>query len=264
MQLDRKKRIPPLNKESSSLMLVEGPQNEEHVVSLRESLQIIRRRMWIIILSAVLFVGVAMGFSLLQTPVYEAKIKILVGLKGDDGGVSVNFGRAVDITGLQQLTLTMAEAVDTRPVAEAVTDELNLQKSPEGLLENLSAQQVSPNTQFIEVSYKDTNPWQAQRIVNRIGQEFSEQVTDLSPSANAVTATVWEPAITPQAPVSPKPLLNCLVALVVGGLLGLGLAFLLEHLDDRWRSPQEAEQIFGVPALGVIPSFKTFKVKRRL
>jgi capsular polysaccharide biosynthesis protein len=262
MQLDRKKRTHPLNKDSSSLMLVEGPQNEEHVVSLREPLQIIRRRMWIITLSAVLFVGVAMGFSLLQTPVYEAKIKILVGLKGDDGGVPVNFGS--DITGLQQLTVTMAEAVDTHPVAGAVTDELNLHKSPEDLLEDLSAQQVSPNTQFIEVSYKDTNPWQAQRIVNRIGQEFSEQVNDVSPGANAVTATVWEPAITPQAPVSPKPLLNCLVALVVGSMLGLGLAFLLEHLDDRWRSPQEAEQIFGVPALGVIPSFKTFKVKGRL
>ena len=40
-----------------------------------------------------------------------------------------------------RLTLTMAEAVDTRPVAEAVTDELNLQESPEVLLEDLSAEQ---------------------------------------------------------------------------------------------------------------------------
>lgn len=200
-----------------------------------------------------------MGFSLLQTPVYEAKIKILVGLQRD-GSVPLNLGS--DITGLQQLTLTMAEAVDTRPVAEAVTNELNLKESPEALLEDLSAQQM-PNTQFIEVSYKDTNPRQAQRVVNRIGQEFSEQVSDVSPSGNGVNATVWERAITPQSPVSPKPLLNSLVALVVGGMLGLGLAFLLEHLDDRWRSPQEAEQIFGVPALGVIPSFKTFKVKGR-
>ena len=259
MQLDREKRTQPLNIESSSLMLVEGPQNEEYVRSLREPLQIIRRRIWFITLITCLFVGAAMGFSLLQTPVYEAKIKILVGMQRN-GDVPVNLGS--DIAGLQEITLTMAEAVDTRPVAEAVTDELNLQESPEDLLEDLSAQQAS-NTQFIEVSYRDTNPRQAQLIVNRLGQEFSEQVYDVSPSANAVTATVWERAITPQAPVSPKTLLNGLLALVVGGMLGLGLAFLLEHLDDRWRSPQEAEQIFGVPALGVIPSFKTFKVKRR-
>jgi capsular polysaccharide biosynthesis protein len=261
MQLDRKKRIPPLNNESSSLMLVEGPQNEEHVVSLREPLQIIRRRIRFITLITCLFVGAAVGFSLLQTPVYEAKIMILVGIERDGTDVQPNLGS--DITGLQLLTLTMADAVDTRPVAEVITDELNLQKSPEALLEDLSAEQVS-NTQFIEVSYKDTNPRQAQRIVNRIGQEFSEQVSQVSPSANAVTATVWEWATTPQAPVSPKPLLNGLLALVVGGMVGLGLAFLLEHLDDRWRSPQEAEQTFGVPALGVIPSFKAFKIKRRL
>jgi capsular polysaccharide biosynthesis protein len=260
MQLDRKKRTQPLNIESSSLMLVEDTQNEGHVISLREPLQIIRRQIWLITLITALFVGAAVGFSLLQTPVYEAKIKILVGLQRD-GSVPLNLGS--DIAGLQQLTLTMAEAVDTRPVAEAVTDELNLQESPEALLEDLSAQQM-PNTQFIEVSYKDTNPRRAQLVVNRIGQEFSEQVSDVSPSGNGVNATVWERAITPQAPVSPKPLLNSLVALVVGGMLGLGLAFLLEHLDDRWRSPQEAEQIFGVPALGVIPSFKTFKVKGRL
>jgi capsular polysaccharide biosynthesis protein len=258
MQLDRRKRTHPLNIESSSLRLVEDPQNEEYVISLWEPLQIIRRRIWLITLITGLFVGAAVGFSLLQTPVYEAKIKILVGLERDPAGVPPNLGS--DITGLQQLTLTMAEAVDTRPVAEVVTQELNLQKSPDDLLEDLSAEQVS-NTQFIEVSYKDTNPRHAQRIVNRIGQEFSEQFSHVSPSANAVTATVWERATTPQAPISPKSLLNGLLALVVGGMVGLGLAFLLEHLDDRWRSPQEAEQIFGVPALGVIPSFKTFKVK---
>jgi capsular polysaccharide biosynthesis protein len=260
MQPNRKKRTHPLNTESSSLMLVEGPQKEENVISLREPLQIIRRRIWFIVMIAGLFGGAAVGFSLLQTPVYEAGIKILVGQQRV-GDVPVNLGS--DIMGLQQITLTMTEAVDTLPVAEAVTHELNLQESPEALLEGLSAQQT-PNTQFIEVSYKDTNPRQAQRIVNRIGLEFSEQVSDVSPSANAVSATVWERATTPQAPISPKPLLNGLLGLVVGGMLGLGLAFLLEHLDDRWRSPEEAEQIFGVPALGVIPSFKTFKVKGRL
>src|SRR5215210_783151 len=115
MQLDHKKRTQPLDIESNSLMLVEGPQNEEHVISLRKPLQIIRRRIWVITLIAVLFVGAAVGFSLLQTPVYEAKIKILVGLQRD-GGVTPNLGS--DVAGLQQITLTMTEAVDTLPVAE--------------------------------------------------------------------------------------------------------------------------------------------------
>jgi succinoglycan biosynthesis transport protein ExoP len=167
MQLDRKKRTHPLNIESSSLKLVEDPQNEEHVISLWEPLQIILRQIWVITLITALFVGATVGFSLLQTPVYEAKIKILVGLERDGTDVSPDLGS--DITGLQLLTLTMAEAVDTRPVAEPVMDELNLHESPEALLKDLSAQQVS-KTQFIDVSYKDTNPEEDQRIVNRIAQ----------------------------------------------------------------------------------------------
>jgi capsular polysaccharide biosynthesis protein len=259
--LNGKKRTNPMSTESGPPTPREAPQEEEYVLSTRsvqELLQIIRRRIWVIVLTAVLLVGAAVGYSLVQAPVYEASIKILVGQQRDSD-VPANLGS--DIMGLQQLTLTMAEAVGTRPVAEAVTQELNLKESPEDLLEVMNAEQIG-NTQFIQITYWDTNPEQAQRIVNTIGKKFSEQSFDVSPIASPITATVWERAVTPQAPVSPKPLRNGLVALVVGGMLGLGLAFLLEYLDDSWRSPEEVEQISGVPTFSVIPLFKASKVKK--
>jgi capsular polysaccharide biosynthesis protein len=44
----------------------------------------------------------------------------------------------------------------------------------------------------------------------------------------------------------------------------VGLAFLLEYLDDYWRSPREVEQVSGVPTLGIVPEFKVAKsVKRK-
>ncbi|MCA3748410.1 MAG: capsular biosynthesis protein, partial [Rubrobacter sp.] len=85
---------------------------------------------------------------------------------------------------------------------------------------------------------------------------FSERVSEVSPGANAITATVWEEAVVPETPVSPDPLLNGLVALALGLLLGLGLAFLLEYLDDSWESPEEVERVSGVPVFGVIPGFR--------
>jgi hypothetical protein len=42
-------------------------------------------------------------------------------------------------------------------------------------------------------------------------------------------------------------------------MLGIGLAFLLEYWDDDWRSPEEVEQISGVPTFGVIPLFEILK-----
>ncbi len=62
--------------------------------------------------------------------------------------------------------------------------------------------------------------------------------------------------------MSPNPLRDGLLALILGAMLGVGLAFLLEQLDDRWRSPEEVERICGVPAFGVIPEFKASKITK--
>ena len=227
----------------------------EYVISLGELLQVVWKRLWAVLLVAVVLTGAAVGFSLGQTPQYEASISILV---GQERGSDVPGSLGGDVQGVQQLTQTMAEAVDARPVAEAVIDRLDLDVSPEIFLENMGVEPVA-NTQFIEVSYTDPDPEQAQRIANTVGGVFSEQVSEVSPSANAITATVWERAVTPDEPVSPDPVRNGALALFLGLMLGVGLAFLLEYLDDSWRSPEEVEQISGVPTFGIIPEFKVPK-----
>jgi succinoglycan biosynthesis transport protein ExoP len=43
---------------------------------------------------------------------------------------------------------------------------------------------------------------------------------------------------------------------LMGSVIGVGAAFLLEFLDHSWRSPEEAESISGIPTLGIVPRFK--------
>jgi capsular polysaccharide biosynthesis protein len=229
---------------------------ENGYIPLTVLFRVIGKRLWVILCVAVMLAGATFAFGFVQTPQYEAFIKILV---GQERGITET---PSDSLGLQQLTLTMAEAVSTRPVAEAVIRQQDLQMKPEALLAELSAEQM-PNTQFIEVSYKDPNPERAQRVVNSVGQEFSEQVSNVSSSTNSITATVWEPAVTPNEPVSPNPVRNALLALALGLMLGVGLAFLLEYLDDTWRSAEEVEQISGVPTLGAIPEVKVARGRKR-
>ena len=198
--------------------------------------------------------------SLLQQPTYEASANILV---GQEQGTSTSGNLGGDIQGLEQLTQTMVEAVSSRPLAQTVIDQLDLNVTPEDFLEErLSVQQI-PETQFIEISYADSSPERAQQVANTMGEVFVQQVSEISPEANAVTATVWEPAAVPDEPVSPQPLLYGLVALVVGTLLGVGLALLLDNLDDSWRSPEEAEQVSGVPTFGVIPTLETPTARKK-
>jgi capsular polysaccharide biosynthesis protein len=228
----------------------------EVVFQVSDVLRVLRRRYFVILLVMCLCAGMALGLSFLQTPVYQSSIKILV---GQSQGFASDPAQA---TNLQLLTLTLGEAVDTYPVAQAVVQDLDLDISPRDLIKNTNVEVIT-NTQFIDVSYTDTDPRRAQWIANSIGDRFSEQVSDVSPNVSGITATVWEPAVVPQAPISPNPVRNILIGIVLGSMLGVGLAFLFEYLDDRWQSPEEVERISGVSTIGVIPEIATSKGRQQ-
>lgn len=61
-------------------------------------------------------------------------------------------------------------------------------------------------------------------------------------------------AAVPEAPVSPKPVRNTSLALVVGLMFGLGVAFALEALDTTVKNPEQVAELIDTPVLGVIPS----------
>ena len=221
-------------------------------------LRVLLQRVLAIVLVIAVVTGSAVGFRLLQVPTYEASIKVLVG-QNATGDADTR----TDVADLQELTLTVAEAVSTVPVAQAVVERQDL--SGVGVREVLENTDVEPsvNTTFINISYKDTNPERAQLIANTIGEVLSQRISEVSLGANGVTATVWAPATLPQDPASPDPVRNGVLALVFGSLLGVALAFLLEYVDDRWNSPEEVEEVSGVPNFGVVPRFETVAISKQ-
>jgi capsular polysaccharide biosynthesis protein len=209
--------------------------------------------MWTIMLVALVATGSAIGFSLLQTPTYESSVLIQVGVK-----TTGDTNTAPDVAELQELTLSVAKAVPTTPVAEAVVE--RLEDPPEGgagaVLANSSAE-PDPGTVFVNVSYRASDPERAQLIADTIGIVLSERIPEMSILGdNAITATVWEPATLPETPLSPDPIRNGIIGLMLGSLLGLVLVFLFEHVSDSWNSRDELEEDFGVPTLGVVPKFR--------
>jgi capsular exopolysaccharide synthesis family protein len=58
----------------------------------------------------------------------------------------------------------------------------------------------------------------------------------------------------PDRPVRPRWVLNLALAVIFGLSLGIGGAFLQEHLDNSLKSPEDVERILRVPTLAVIPS----------
>ncbi|WPD21127.1 MAG: polysaccharide biosynthesis tyrosine autokinase [Candidatus Electrothrix scaldis] len=67
----------------------------------------------------------------------------------------------------------------------------------------------------------------------------------------------------PLYPSSPKVARNLLLGLLLGLFCGLGLAFLLEYLDDTIKNPEEMIDRFHIPVLGLIPFDKECVNKRK-
>jgi capsular polysaccharide biosynthesis protein/O-antigen/teichoic acid export membrane protein len=225
---------------------------DEPALPQGDPIRVILRRLWIIVLAPALFAGLVVGYSIAQTPTYQASTTVLVGQEQADD-VSGDLGN--ELEGLQSLSATVAAAVGTRPIAEGVVQKLDLGIDPSSLQESLDAE-VVPDTTFVRISYTDTDPQRAQLIADAVGEVLAQRITDVSPSANTVTVTVWERALVPADPVSPDPLRDGLLGLVLGLMIGVGLAFLLDFLDDDLKSPDEVEQVSGVPTFASIPEFK--------
>ena len=73
------------------------------------------------------------------------------------------------------------------------------------------------------------------------------------------TITVVEPAKTPKRPVRPRVLMNTLLAAIVGGMIGLGAAFLIEYLDDTIKTPDDIARLTTLSTLGIIAKRKNSK-----
>lgn len=64
-------------------------------------------------------------------------------------------------------------------------------------------------------------------------------------------------ADTPQVPVRPNKALNMAIALLLGIIIFIPLAFLLERLDFRIKSSEDVEKYLDLPVLGLIPLFNS-------
>jgi capsular exopolysaccharide synthesis family protein len=88
------------------------------------------------------------------------------------------------------------------------------------------------------------------------GRALRERLSQLATLGSLQTgnAELVQPANAPTAPSFPKPKVNIALGIVVGLLLGVGVALLLERLDRRVREPEDFEALFGRPILGAIPA----------
>lgn len=286
-------------------------------MELRQYWDILRRWFWLVVLTAVVAGLAAFFFSMRQTPIYEARTRLLV-TQGSEGSTDL-FGAntkltstfaqvlasesmlevavekvglvGVDIKDLSQdvsvqplrdtqlIDLTVrfrsptlaAELANMLPVVFAdfysQQQSARFQETKNALQEALAgldvqARQLEAELQALESSNSADDMIKRNLLSNQLAQvqnNYSDtlsqlQEIQLTEAKSLDTLAVVDPAKPDADPVSPRVLFNTLLATIVGAMIGLGAAFLIEYLDDTVKTPDHVATLTGYAPLGVIDS----------
>jgi capsular exopolysaccharide synthesis family protein len=230
-------------------------QIDETGVGLRQYLDVLRRRRWIVLVVVALSVGVSSLLTLREQSIYKAETTIVVG----QGPGLIQLQNA---NGIQAFSATMKELIKSTELAQGVISDLGLTLSPNQLLSKVSVS-FNPDSAALDVSVLDQVPVEAKAIAGRIGARFTALVAGRlargvpnSPTSPPVRAVVWDPAHVVPGRVSPTPSKNLIIAGALGLVLGFLGAFLRDHFDRSLRTRDEIERAFGAPVIGQIPTIR--------
>ncbi len=217
---------------------------EQQELDLRELFWVLRRRLWLILLVPLvsgLVAGVVSLFVL--KPVYSASTTIWV----KDGSSQINYN---ELLLNRNLTKTYAEVARSRAVMAEVISTLRLNNmTVQGLQSKLSVTPVR-DTEILSFTIEDGNPEMAARLADAVVDAFMGQVRSRMKIENV---EVVDRALVPVSPIKPRPFLNVAIAVVLGTMAGVGVAFLLEFLDTSIKRPEDITRHLGLPVLGAIP-----------
>lgn len=223
----------------------------EETISLQDLFKTVKKRIGLIALMTLLAITIAGVVSfLVLTPMYQTSTQILVNQEASEAAQLTNQNIQTDL----QLINTYSVIIKSPAILDEVSSQLNLDMSVEQLNEKITVS-TAENSQVVNVTVQDEDPAQAVDIANTTAKVFESEISDLMSVDNV---SILSPAVLKEnpSPVAPNPMLNMAIAAVIGLMLGVGIAFLLEYLDTTIKDQQDIEDILGVPMLGIISPIK--------
>jgi len=153
-------------------------------------------------------------------------------------------------------TLRMESAKMTETAYADYQAALNKEQSLKGLLEQLRTEAFKANSSSIVYNSLSIGLENKKALLESLTKRQSE--TDLSSRLKSYeAANIWivDRANLPLVPTSPNRRKNLLMGLLAGLAGGIGLALLLEHMNNTVKTSKEVTSSTGLPTLGVVPSF---------
>ncbi|WJN45980.1 Wzz/FepE/Etk N-terminal domain-containing protein [Priestia aryabhattai] len=219
--------------------------------SLRDLFQVLSKRLWLIVLvtiSAVTISAVVSYFVL--TPVYQASTQILVNQAKSEQQLYNAGAMQTNV----QLISTYNDIIKSPAILDEVVEELKLDSSAKSLSGQIQVTSAE-NSQVALITVQDTNAKRATDIANKTASVFQQKVPKIMNIDNVSILSKADLGAS-TSPVKPQPVFNIAIALVVGLMVGIGLSFLLDYLDNTIKTEQDIENFLELPVMGVITNIK--------
>lgn len=229
---------------------VAGEYGEIMELELKDLLQIIRKRLWLIIafvLTCSIVAGVVSVFFL--NPVYEASTKLIVNQSNESSGVNPLDLNTVNLN--IRLIDTYKEIIKTPAIMSIVAEEHpEFGLTAKELSEKIEVNSVN-NTQVMTLIVKDESYERAANIVNAVSLVFQREIPHIM-NVDNVSILNTAPLDVSPSPVSPNVPLNVAITFVVSLMLAMGIVFLMEYLDDTVKTEEDVNQLLELPVLTVV------------
>lgn len=219
----------------------------EETISLKELFHILKKRLAMIL---VISFGAAIVSAIISfffmTPIYQSSTQILVNQKKQEGAMF----QAGEVQTNIQLTNTYKVIIKSPVILDQVNEKLNLNMTAQALKGKINVANEK-DSQVIFVTAEDKDPKLARDIANVTAEVFKTEVAKIMSVDNVTVLSKAEVAEN-QSPIKPRPMFNVAIAFVVGLMAAVGLAFLLEYLDNTVTKEEDVENLLGLPVLGVV------------
>ncbi len=226
---------------------------EEKTINIMDLLMLAWRRIWIIILVAVIFAAAVFSYcKFFVTPSYSATASIIA----TNGAVTVYSDKstvsASDLSASLYLAETVIDILKTPDIYKDVADELGKDYNFQNLMSRATIARRGEDTLFIDVTFNSTDPKEAMRIANKFVEISCEYVPEYIPHSVAKVASTAIKA----SKTHPRTMTSTAVAGIIGAVIAYIVVFVVDSLNRSIKGEEDFVNNFDVPLLGSVPDFE--------
>lgn len=207
------------------------------------------RRWKLIGLVALPIFGMGVFFALTRPTVYKTEMTMMISSGRNFNASSLN-GEELSVN--QKLATTYAEIAKSNAILKNVIKKYDLETTLKTLQNEVSIAPVK-DTELLQLTYKNSDPALAVAVTNEIGNEFMLKVREVM---NFQNIKVVEAAEIPREALPKRRGAILVISLILSGMTGCMVAFVVEFFFCKLRKPKDIEKILGTSMLGMVPDFK--------